>query len=260
MAVLKRAAPHVPQRRLAAPFDFDGAWYIHNHPEAAREMSDGWFTRPLDHYLEVGCLRGYRPTPPAAAREALPAPPSALPNVASGCPATQSSLSRSWSRHATRGQDAAAALAGEPTGDYSFHTADEYCPWWQVDLQAPHAIAEIVVHNRIKPPQTIGRAAPLAILRSDDGRDWRMVMRTSAGRKFGGADGNPLRCPFDPPITARFIRLSLTRRGCLHLDKVEVRGVPVAAGSEAAAPALPPRDAEADHAERFAVPAPLPAA
>ena len=68
-----------------------------------------------------------------------------------------------------------------------------------------------------------------------------MVLRTPAKQKFGGADGNPLRCAFDPPIVARFIRLSLTRRGCLHLDKVEVRGTPIAAAAaEAAIPAAQP--------------------
>ena len=257
IAVLKRAAPLIAQQRLGARFDFDGVWYAHTYPEAARELSDGWFSRPLDHFLEVGRLRGYRPTPPAAALPAPSALPSALPNVAAGCPATQSSLSRSWARHASREEDAATALSGEPTGDYSFHTTDEYCPWWQVDLRTPHAIAEIVVHNRIKPPQTVGRAAPLAILRSDDGRIWRMVLRTPARQTFGGADGNPLRCPFDPPIVARFIRLSLTRRNCLHLDKVEVRGTPIAAApAQAAIPAAPP---VSDLPDRRAA-APLPAA
>jgi hypothetical protein len=234
VAVLRRAVPRVPRHRLGTPLAFDPVWYVHSHPEAARELGDGWFARPLDHYLEVGRRRGYAPVPPPRP----PAAPSPLPNVASGCAATQSSRSPTWSRHATLAEDAAAALTGAPTGGYSFHTGEEDCPWWQVDLGVPHLIAEIVVFNRIDDAQAVARASPLAILRSDEGEAWRTVLRTAGTARIGGADGKPLRARFDPPIVARFIRLSLTRRTCLHLDKIEVRGVPAGAGFAASADLL----------------------
>ena len=60
-------------------------------------------------------------------------------NLALGRPATQSSVSR-WSKFPTPEADAAGAVNGTIDGQPGFHTANEPCPWWQVDLQATYAI------------------------------------------------------------------------------------------------------------------------
>jgi hypothetical protein len=75
-AVLKDGGARLPYPRLAHHVDglplrspsatdivVDPLWYAHEYLDAAMEISEGWFEDPTHHYLEVGRLRGYRPTP-----------------------------------------------------------------------------------------------------------------------------------------------------------------------------------------------------
>jgi hypothetical protein len=77
VALLKTAAPFLRVPRVnydengrparfarGSGITFDPVWYTHEYIDAAMEISEGWFEDPLHHYLEIGRLRGYRPTPP----------------------------------------------------------------------------------------------------------------------------------------------------------------------------------------------------
>jgi hypothetical protein len=102
---IKSAAPQIPDS-LATPEshlwpDFDPLWYVHSHLDAA--ISEGWYSGPLQHYLDIGRLRGYQPN--ARPRKMT------LPNIALGKSARQSSLSP-WSRGRSVEDDAKGAVDG----------------------------------------------------------------------------------------------------------------------------------------------------
>lgn len=65
------------------------------------------------------------------------------PNLALNQPAKQSSTSQ-WSQP----NDARGAVDGNVSGGYGFHTESEPNAWWQVDLGAVKALAEIRIFNR----------------------------------------------------------------------------------------------------------------
>ncbi len=156
---------------------------------------------------------------------AEPGPPV---NLALGCCAYQSSASP-WSHAATPADDAALAVSGTVTGDYGFHTQKELQPWWQVDLGRPCIVREIRVFNRLTAESQ--RANHLSIWRSGNGRNWSLVHRHVSDVPFGGADGNPLIVSCGDGAAARFIRVELNGLEFLHLDEVEVWGVPLRSGS-----------------------------
>ncbi len=133
-------------------------------------------------------------------------------NLALGKPAAQSSLSE-WS---LRPNDAAGAVAGPPSGEFSFHTFLEDRPWWMVDLLSPQPVSRVLVFNRMEIPS---RANGLELHVSIDGRHWYLAGR-HAGEPFGGWDGHPLDITVDRMI--RFVRLELPYKGILHLDQVQV--------------------------------------
>ncbi len=108
------------------------------------------------------------------------------------------------------------AVAGVVTGTASFHTEADRGAWWMVDLEASVPIEEVRVFNRM---DVRWRADGLAVLVSDDLRDWREAGRHS-GPSFGGADGRPLVVPVG--ASARFVRLELPGEEYLHLDQVQV--------------------------------------
>ncbi len=164
---LKNAAPHIPDS-LATPEshlwpDFDPLWYVHSHLDAAMEISEGWYSGPLQHYLDIGRLRGYQPN--ARPRKTT------LPNLALGKRAWQSSLS-SWSRGRSIEEDAKGAVDGNRHKDYGFHTNVEDNPWWVVDLGAPMAVREIHIYNRRGAESVMRRACPLLVETSLDGHSW----------------------------------------------------------------------------------------
>jgi hypothetical protein len=120
--------------------------------------------------------------------------------------------------------DAAGAVDGVKDGKYAFHTGQEPNPWWQVDLGQSQPICRIVVFNRLDYAPGLHNADKLRILTSDDGAGWK-VRHENAGKHFGGISGAPpLQVRFDPPMTARFVRLQIPSRApiFLHLDEVEI--------------------------------------
>jgi FkbM family methyltransferase len=136
--------------------------------------------------------------------------------VSEGKPAAQSSLCE-WSYFdAANGPQG--GVDGPLTGRPGFHTDIEDAPWWQVDLEAVHALNEVRVFNRMDCARE--RSRTLRVLLSDDGETWRCV-HDQAGRTFGGADGRPLRVLLAGE-RGRYVRLQLAERVFLHLDKVRV--------------------------------------
>ncbi len=120
--------------------------------------------------------------------------------------------------------DAAGAVDGLKDGKYAFHTAHEPNPWWQVDLGDPRQIARIVVYNRLDYPPGLHNADNLQILASNDARNWATI-HDNKGAHFGGISGAPpLDRAFDPPVSARYIRLRIPSQTPVffHLDQVEI--------------------------------------
>ncbi len=124
---------------------------------------------------------------------------------------------RSKASAATCESDAAGAVDGVTDEPWGFHTEQEECPWWQVDLGAPVRLGRAVLHNRGQGFHE--RAAGLALLVSADGQVWQEAFRHS-GPAFGNGAG-ALSVPLDGR-EARFVRVRLPGRQYLHLNEVEV--------------------------------------
>jgi hypothetical protein len=156
----------------------------------------------------------------APARVAAPVPPVAVPrtgiNIALGKPATQSSLSQF-----SQDNDAQGAVSGGVTGSFGFHTDLEPCPWWQVDLLEPTALAEVIVFNRID--SGADRAYSFVLKLGNEAGAFIQV-HAQNGRVFGGKDGDPARIDLHGTV-ARYVRIELTTEDYLHLDEVEIYAV-----------------------------------
>ena len=148
---------------------------------------------------------------------------SPLVNIALGKPALQSSIDI-FSLVQNPAGDARGAVNGTVGGGYGFHTGHQEGPWWQVDLEVPSVVREVVVFNRGDDDSLLGRALPLEIAFSDNGIDFRRMHVQE--EVFGGRDGAPLRWSPQGTEITRYVRLSVSRFTCLHLDEVEVYGAP----------------------------------
>jgi hypothetical protein len=144
-------------------------------------------------------------------------------NLALGCPADQSSLSE-HSRFSETTRDAAGGNDGNKGGGYGFWTAEELDPYWQVDLGTLCRIDSVVIFNFL---HARDQCTALAILASPEGANWSLAATKLDSRAFGGADGDPFKFEFHSSTTARFIRVQLIGHGALHLDEIEVYGLPV---------------------------------
>jgi mono/diheme cytochrome c family protein len=116
-------------------------------------------------------------------------------------------------------EDAVGALDGIKDGKWGFHTELENDPWWQADLGASTAIDRVLLFNRCD--HTAGRIARLTLLLSDDGKQFRQVYRHNGSAFYGHPDGKPLKVLLDGTM-ARFVRIQLPGKNCLHLDEVEI--------------------------------------
>jgi hypothetical protein len=192
--------------------------YLRKHPDAAWSIALGQYANAPEHYEGIGKANGYVLHPMQKFEWRL-----TRPNLARGKTATQSSTSE-WSRQPTAEQDAAGAINGDFGESYNFHTAIEDGPWWRLDLGAAHSISEIWVFNRTDPPELKMRAARLIVDIGLTETSYRQAFQLTPPRPFGGADGDPLIIKLTTPQPARFIRLRLPVRECLHLAQVEVYG------------------------------------
>ena len=151
-------------------------------------------------------------------------------NLSRHKPARVSSLDSIWSsyKHDLVGE-AAGAVSGRRSSSYQFHTSAEEGPSWTVDLEQRCLINEVRIFNRNDVARD--RARHLVILSSDDGETWERQARRDSEDDFGGGTmPHPWRWWREVPFAARFIRLQLESFDFLHLDQVEVFGMPLTAG------------------------------
>ncbi|QJB28833.1 tetratricopeptide repeat protein [Limnospira fusiformis] len=121
------------------------------------------------------------------------------------------------------GYDYQGACNGKKTGKFGFHTCQENQPWWQIDLQSIYQLTQIKIYNRISFEK---RASALNILLSQDALNWELCYSNDSENIFGGIEGKPLIVYLQGQVT-RFVRLQLREIGTLHLDEVEIYGIPV---------------------------------
>lgn len=171
-----------------------------------------------------------------AGQDARIVPPEQLPNVALGKRADQSSISQ-WSRGATTQEDGAGAISGTILGDAQCHTDLETRPWWMVDLGAPHLIYEVRVFNRVDQPRFRDGIGALRIEIADPAGPWVPIHDHDGSRPIGGADGYPLIVKLTSPVMASRLRVMALGHTYLHLDQVQILGVPAADADASAAPA-----------------------
>jgi hypothetical protein len=155
-------------------------------------------------------------------------------NVAIGKHAEQSSVGE-WSHADTPAADASGALSGVITGGMQFCTAMESQPWWSVDLGRPHLIHEVRVFNRVDQPEFRARLGAFRIDISDAGAEWSSIYSNDGSLLVGGADGEPLILRLEPPRAFQRLRIVALGHTFLHLDQVELYGMPL--GDPAALPA-----------------------
>jgi len=160
-----------------------------------------------------------------------PTTTTAAVNLALNKPARQSST-----YSASTVDDAQGAVNGVKNGSFGFHTNQEPNPWWQVDLQTVSTLNEIRILNRINCCSE--RARTIQVLLSNDGSSWRRVY-SHDGSIFGGFDGKPLVVDLKG-APARYVRLQLNETNYLHLDEVEIYGIPGSAVTPSATPAPSP--------------------
>lgn len=169
-----------------------------------------WRLRALGRRDDVRALSTF------AERNGWTLPP-IVENLAFGKPASQSSTCE-FSVYEVAEEDARLGN-GPRAGGIGFHTAFETDPWWQVDLQQEAAIQFIDIYNRLDLKE---RCTRLAVLISFDGERWTLVASKLTATTFGGADGKPYSFSFDPPVSARFVRIQMLGEGFFHLDQVEI--------------------------------------
>lgn len=115
--------------------------------------------------------------------------------------------------------DASGGCDGVKNGQWGFHTANEKCPWWRVDLGRAVALDHILLFNRGE--GFAARAAHLQVLVSNDDKTWQEVARNEGKIFYGYADGKPLRLELRGAV-ARFVRLQIPEKNYFHLDEVEI--------------------------------------
>lgn len=95
---------------------------------------------------------------------------------------------------------------------FFFHTLEDERPWLEIDLEQKIKISAAVVENR--QDCCADRAMPLAILVSNDRKSWREVVRRTD--VFGTWS------PKFSPVSARYVRVQVMKRGPLHLHRVSI--------------------------------------
>ncbi len=93
-----------------------------------------------------------------------------------------------------------------------FHTREEDQPWVEFDLGKPTTFRSVSVRNRTDSLQE--RAVPLVLEVSDDRQTWQQLARRE--EPFGSWT------PSFDAVTARYVRLRVTRKTFLHLEAVHV--------------------------------------
>jgi hypothetical protein len=222
---LKRASPLIASgESMPEEYNvpgFDERWYIHQYPNAALDISDGWYKNGMHHYIDIGRTLGYRYSKITF--------DTSCPNVAIGCRAWQSSISQ-WSKGKTIYDDAMRAVNGNRNVDYAFHTELECDPWWVVDLGGEYDIKEIMIFNRKGIRALQERNSPLLIeVAPAEQVSWSTLFKMDEGSFFGADDSglSPLHILVQDVRRSRFLRVKLiTDRNCLSLAQIEIYAIP----------------------------------
>lgn len=109
--------------------------------------------------------------------------------------------------------DPAAHRCAGHTTDIFFHTQDDASPWLEIDLGAAKRFSRVEVKNRSD--NFAERAVPLVIEVSQDGTNFFQVAQRRETFSLWKAKFSPQ--------TARYVRLRITRKSFLHLERVSVR-------------------------------------
>lgn len=121
------------------------------------------------------------------------------------------------SSHPHSKADAQTLVDGRTVRAWAFHTLDEDGPWVAIDLEEPHALVQIRVHNRAD--GWLEGDLPLALELSIDGGKYVEVARREEIFEPGH--------PWEIDVRghrARYVRLRTLRRSGLALAAVEVYG------------------------------------
>lgn len=110
------------------------------------------------------------------------------------------------------------SLLGPGHDPFAFHTAEEDRPWVQIDLGRARQVTGIAIANRSD--GNGGRTRGLAISISTDAIAWNEVASVSGPK----ADWSVSLLEGDRPREARYVRITLSERGYLHLNRVRVYG------------------------------------
>jgi FkbH-like protein len=152
--------------------------------------------------------------------------------------ATQSSVSP-WSQGGPS-EDAGRANDGALRPDFSFHTAQQSDPWWQVDLEHEFIVEKICLLNRYNYPQ---RLRHFSVLASLDAEHWDVLYRKTDDAILENPEDLPL--VLAGAVLARYIRVRLDGEGILHFRLFQAFGRRVAPIEAAAVRrpfvALPPQ-------------------
>jgi hypothetical protein len=95
---------------------------------------------------------------------------------------------------------------------FFFHTLEDDKPWLEIDLESKQRIVGAVIENR--QDCCADRALPLALLVSNDHKTWKEVVRRTD--VFGTWK------PTFAPVSARWVRVQVQKRGILHLHRVSI--------------------------------------
>ena len=126
------------------------------------------------------------------------------PNIAAGKPWKASSSM--FDCHPDQGE-----CGGAKTRIF-FHTRDEHEPWLQYDLGTKTEISGLRIENRQDGEG--GRAVPLVVEVSDDGKKFKEVARRD--------DEFSVWKPSFTTVSTRYVRLRVAKKSMLHLDEVEI--------------------------------------
>ncbi|QNT77973.1 discoidin domain-containing protein [Entomobacter blattae] len=143
------------------------------------------------------------------------------PLISEGKKATQSSIS-GYSKIQNIEGDATEVLTAPLGRSFSNHTDMELTPWWQVDLEKPYTIRQIIVFNRSDQIDWSIRLLHLTILVSEDGHAWRTLYKKVDTEPVGGQYGKPL--SVECSTVARYVKIVLNSKNVLNLARVEVYG------------------------------------
>ena len=136
-------------------------------------------------------------------------------NVALHRPATQSSTS-AWSTDPNPEVDARVANNGDTAAQTCFHTDVQVGPWWQVDLGELFFLEKIIIYNRSDHRERLRR---FTVFGSVDGLKWVPLLKKADDSAF-----NVFAANIGKSQPARFVRVRLDGRDCLHFRQCQIFG------------------------------------